>query len=98
MLSIIAAKTFPVFVGKCLDEHLHCSLLRVFQTSLRLEEIEVLLSGADPGSDQNALAERHTRLSQSIMEASIAALHVGRSLLGRVGRDDAAGDGVNKKV
>lgn len=69
-----------------------------FQTSLRLEEIEVLLTGADPGSDQSALADRHARLSQSIVESSIAALHVGRSLLGRVGRDDAAGDGVNKKV
>ena len=65
---------------------------------MRLEEIEVLLTGSDLASDSPALAERHTKLLQSILEASIAALHVGRTLLGRVGKDDPAGNGINVKV
>lgn len=48
--------------------------------------------------NSTALAEEHTKLFNTIVEVSTAALHEGRILLERVGRDDSGANGVRQKV
>uniref|UniRef100_A0A0L8G5K6 Ig-like domain-containing protein n=1 Tax=Octopus bimaculoides TaxID=37653 RepID=A0A0L8G5K6_OCTBM len=47
--------------------------------------------------NSTALAEEHTKLFNTIVEVSTAALHEGRILLERVSRDDSGANGVRQK-
>lgn len=68
------------------------------QAVTKLDEIEIQLESTDLPRNSAALAERHAYLSHCIVEAVTPAIHEGRTLLERVGRDDPGAAGVNTTV
>lgn len=48
--------------------------------------------------NSTALAEESAKLSNAIVESTTEALHEGRILLERVGREDSGANGVRQKV
>ena len=70
----------------------------VFQTSQKLEGLEVLLPSLEKPQDDAATKDRYTQLSQAICDATIATLHVGRSIIGRVGKEDPSVKAIDAKV
>jgi len=76
----------PTYVTPCL------------QALKRLSDIEVQLNTMDLPRNSEELADRHSQLSNVIVEVSMAAQTEGRLLLERVSRDDSGADGVRHRV
>ena len=72
----------------------HC----LFQAQTKLEEIEVRINTSDLPRNSAELADRHSQLSNVIVEVSTSALSEGQLLLERVSRDDIGADGVRRRV
>ena len=68
------------------------------QALKRLSDIEVQLNTMDLPRNSEELADRHSQLSNVIVEVSMAAQTEGRLLLERVSRDDTGADGVRHRV
>lgn len=64
----------------------------------RLEEIEVRITSSDLPRNSAELADRHSQLSNVIVEVSTVAHSEGQLLLERVSRDDFGADGVRHRV
>lgn len=69
-----------------------------FQALSKLHEIEVQLNSKDLPRNSAELADRHSQLSNVIVEVSMSAQTEGRLLLERVSRDDVGADGVRRRV
>ena len=70
----------------------------LLQALTKLSEIEVQLNSTDLPRNSAELADRHSQLSNVIVEVSTAAQTEGRLLLERVSRDDSGADGVRHRV
>lgn len=68
------------------------------QAQTKLEEIEVRINNPDLPRNSAELADRHSQLSNVIVEVSTVALSEGQLLLERVSRDDFGADGVRRRV
>ena len=68
------------------------------QALTRLEELEVQITTSDLPRNSAELQDRHSQLSNVIVEVSTSALSEGRLLLERVSRDDFGADGVRRRV
>ena len=64
----------------------------------KLDQIEVQLNSMDLPRNSTELAERHSQLSNAIVDVSTEADHEGRLLLERVSSVDPGADGVRRKV
>ncbi|VDI56857.1 titin [Mytilus galloprovincialis] len=62
----------------------------------RLDQVEVQLNTMDLPRNSAELADRHSQLSNAIMEISSPPLRDGRILLERVSRDDRGADGIRR--
>ena len=65
---------------------------------VKLTQIEQQMLSVDLPRGSAMLAEKHAHLSNSIHEITLPALHQGRVLLERVGRDEPGAEGVRQKV
>ncbi|KAK3083136.1 hypothetical protein FSP39_014900 [Pinctada imbricata] len=75
------------------------SFFDLAETALtKLGQIEVQLNTMDLPRNSAELADRHSQLSNAIVEISTPALHEGRILLERVSRDDTGADGVRRRM
>jgi len=75
------------------------SFFALVQTALsKLDEIERQLATTDLPKNSSGLAELHDYLSKLIAETTAPALHEGRTLLDRVGRDEPGAQGVKAMV
>lgn len=68
------------------------------QALTRLDQVEVQLNTMDLPRNSAELADRHSQLSNAIMEISSPPLRDGRILLERVSRDDRGADGIRRLV
>jgi hypothetical protein len=74
------------------------AMLVVVQALNKLDQIEVQLNSMDLPRNSTELAERHSQLSNAIVDASTQAVREGRLLLERVSPVDSGADGVRRKV
>ncbi|XP_076451161.1 coiled-coil domain-containing protein 141-like [Babylonia areolata] len=75
------------------------SFFNLAQTALnQLDQIEVQLNSMDLPRNSAELAERHSQLSNAIVDASTQSVHEGRLLLERVSSVDSGADGVRRKL
>ena len=63
-----------------------------------MDQVEVQLNTMDLPRNSAELADRHSQLSNSILEISTPPLRDGRILLERVSREDHGADGVRRLV
>ena len=73
-------------------------LFSILQALSKLNDIEVQLNIKDLPRNSAELADRHSQLSNVIVEVSTSAQTEGRLLLERVSRDDQGADGVRHRV
>lgn len=64
----------------------------------KLGQVESQLNNMDLPRNSAELAERHSYLSQSIVDLSAEATHEGRLLLERISSTDQGADGIRRKV
>ncbi|XP_025104045.1 coiled-coil domain-containing protein 141-like isoform X3 [Pomacea canaliculata] len=75
------------------------SFFNLAETALnKLDQVEVQLNNMDLPRNSAELAERHSQLSNAIVDVSTEAIHEGRLLLERVSSVDPGADGVRRKL
>ena len=73
-------------------------MLSCLKALRKLDEIDRQLASTDLPRNSSALAELHSYLSNLIMVTTAPALHEGRTILERVGKDDPGAQGVSAMV